>query len=207
MDWQRLDPKSAKSVIQQVQSSTDPGLISATSSQVDRAHLPFYRGCALFKVTNYASLPSFTFFFLGDGQFFHYLDGSQNALSAMHNQGFLRLDPENILDYLTFHYRYVRREEGDIYIIHDADHMPFIDVLDEASQLAIRRAFRPAEISQNPENGDFDVLCCIYDSGIMNFGHFSITKDGVITLIEETMIANNFGPDTVSGTKEAASTA
>ena len=65
MNWQRLDRENTLKTIDSVKSASEAGLFSPTTSEVQRARLSFYEGIDLYKLTNFASLPSFTFEYLG----------------------------------------------------------------------------------------------------------------------------------------------
>jgi hypothetical protein len=73
MHWQRLDRDKTLATIKSVRSLTDAGLFSPVTSEVQKAVLSFYNGVELYKLTNFSSLPSFTFEYLGDGMHFYYL--------------------------------------------------------------------------------------------------------------------------------------
>jgi len=82
MHWQRLDRDTSVKVIDSVKSDANEGLFSVGTSEVQRARVSFYKEYFIYKVTNYASLPSFTFEYLSDGTFFHYLDGTESPIYA-----------------------------------------------------------------------------------------------------------------------------
>ncbi|MCI5060584.1 MAG: hypothetical protein MRY79_05885, partial [Alphaproteobacteria bacterium] len=131
MRWQRLDRDNSVKVIDSVKSEANAGLFSVGTSEVERAGLPCYQGYFLYKVTNYASLPSFTFEYLGDGTFFHYLDGTEDPIHTVNDKGVLSLDKSNIMAYLDFYFSHISGEEGDIIVIHNPHDMPLLDSLDQ----------------------------------------------------------------------------
>src|SRR5688572_12860610 len=112
MHWQRLDRENTIQVIDSVKSAADPRLIVSGTSEVERARLSFYGNTSLYKVTNYASLPSFTFEYLGDGTFFHYLDGTEMPIYTVNDKGGLMLTENSIVDYLAFFFGHVAGDGG-----------------------------------------------------------------------------------------------
>ncbi|MEM8833112.1 MAG: hypothetical protein AAGB32_01100 [Pseudomonadota bacterium] len=102
MHWQRLDRDNSIKVIDSVKSEANAGLFSVGTSEVKRARTVFYQEYFVYKVTNFASLPSFSFQYLSDGTFFHYLDGTEEPIYAVNDKGGLSLTQANLLNYLQF---------------------------------------------------------------------------------------------------------
>ena len=153
MHWQRLDRDTSIKVIDSVKSNADMGLFAIGTSEVQRARLPFYKEYEAYKVTNYASLPSFTFEYLSDGTFFHYLDGTEEALHTVNDKGMLSLDKHNVMEYLSFYFGHVGNDEGDIYVINNPHDMPLLDSLDADAYNTVFTHHKPAEIHYD---GGFD---------------------------------------------------
>lgn len=90
MNWQRLDRETTVKTIDSVKSSSEAGLFSVATSEVQKARLPFYNAVDLYKLTNFSSLPSFTFEYLGDDmQHFYYLDGTEQPIFTINDKGHL----------------------------------------------------------------------------------------------------------------------
>lgn len=130
MQWQRLDRETSIKVIDSVKSDENAGMFSHTTSEVKRARLPFYKDYSIYKVTNFASLPSFTFDFLSDGKFFHYLDGTELPIYTVNDKGGLDLNKNNVMAYLDFYFSQVGNEDGDVKVISNPNDMPLLDSLD-----------------------------------------------------------------------------
>ena len=117
MHWQRLDRDNTIKTIDSVKSASEAGLFSPATSEVQRAKLSFYNAIDLYKLTNFASLPSFTFEYLGDGVHFHYLDGTESPLYIVNDKGHLTLNERSVIDYLEFFFAHVTVDEDEMYLI------------------------------------------------------------------------------------------
>ena len=160
MHWQRLDRDTSIKVIDSVKSAENAGLFSHTTSEVERGRLPFYKDYALYKVTNFASLPSFSFEYLSDGTFFHYLDGTDDPIQIVNDKGALDLNKSNVMAYLQFYFAHVGADDGDIIVIDNPHDMPLLDSLDPQAYDAVFDNHKPAEIHH--ENGTYQIETDLY---------------------------------------------
>jgi len=189
MNWQRLDRETTGKVIESVKSAADPGLFSPVTSEVQRAWLSFYDRFSLYRITNYASLPSFTFQFLGDGTFFHYLDGTEDPVHTANDKGALILRPDTVLDYLAFYFTHVQEDDsGGITLIKNPQDMPLLGSLDDVGAQAVIRGHRPAEII--PAADGFHVKTDLYDDGLVLRADVGVSATGRVSIRDRKMVVN-----------------
>lgn len=190
MHWQRLDRDTTIKVIDSVKSASEPGLIVSGTSEVERARLSFYEDISAYKITNFASLPSFTFEYLGDGTFFNYLDGTEIPVYAMNDKGALRLTEATAVDYLTFFFSHVMGEDGeDILLVKNPHDMPLLDSLEPAAYDAVMRGHKPPVVKPLT-NGGMAVEADIYDDGQLTRASIDITPAGRVSITGQKMILN-----------------
>lgn len=101
-------------------------MFSPATSEVQKARLSFYNGIDVFKLTNFASLPSFTFEYLGDGVHFHYLDGTETPIYTINDRGHLALNERSVIDYLEFFFAHVTVEDEEMCLIRSVHDMPLL---------------------------------------------------------------------------------
>ncbi len=192
MHWRRLDREHTQAVLDSVKSAAEPGLFSSTTSEVQSSILPFYKEYRAFKVTNYASLPSFTFTYLGDGSFFHFLDGTNEPIFAVNDKGQLNLTEGNIADYLAFYFENVGVDDGEeCYFIKNPHDMPLLDSLDDDSVYAITQNHEAPIISFDAGQGIFTVTAELYVEGQVNRATIEVKKSsGRVTIKDQAMIWN-----------------
>jgi len=188
MKWQRLDRDTSQSVINSVQSDGTQGMFALGTSEVQRAFLPFYQGYFLYQVTNYASLPSFSFQYLSDGKFFHYLDGTEEPIYKVNDGGALVLNEATILAYLDFYLKNVGDEDGDIILINDPHDMPLLDSLGPAEYQAVFQNHQPVTIDNDPANQVFTINATLYMESQLVRAKILITTRGRVTISGQKMI-------------------
>ncbi len=188
MHWQRLDRDASVKVIDSVKSAENAGLFSVTTSEVERSRLAFYKDYSTYKVTNFASLPSFSFEYLSDGVFFHYLDGTEEPIHTVNDKGDLKLDRHNVMDYLAFYFAHVGSDEGDIIVINNPHDMPMLDSLDANAYDAVFTQHKPAEVHYDGGFDAYEIQADLYKDSQMVRAHIEVNTKGRVKIKDQKMI-------------------
>lgn len=193
MYWQRLDRDTSSKILSSVSSEEQVGLFSSATSEVTRAHLKFYIGYDLYKITNYASLPSFTFEYLSDGTFFHYLDGTEEPIYTVNAKGALSLDEHSALAYLTFFLEHVGGEEGEERIlIADPHEMPLLDSLGPDALDSVMHAHRPPSCAYDGGLDAYIVTADLYMDGQLARATIEVKSSGKVRIAGQKTLLHGF---------------
>ncbi|HPF78671.1 MAG TPA: hypothetical protein PLF01_05180 [Alphaproteobacteria bacterium] len=187
MHWQRLDRETSVKVIDSVKSDANAGLFSIGTSEVQRARLPFYKDYFVYKVTNFASLPSFSFEYLGDGTFFQYLDGTEAPIIAVNDKGQLNLDHNNVLAYLEFYFAHAIGEDGDIILINNPHDMPLLESLDIDSYNAVFAQHKPVQIHYDGGYDAYEIDADLYKDSQVVRARIEVNSKGRVTIKDQKM--------------------
>lgn len=193
MNWQKLERSEMAKILARVSETPDGSLFSMTTSEATAASLPFYRGFMIVRLTNYATLPSFTLDFLSDGTTFYLLDGSPDPLQKVAARGGLILTQQNVASYVDFFFKHVTTEEGDIYLIRDPDDLPFMDSLSMDQQIQIKRHHHEISVSYNRDDDSFEVMADMYFAGVLLKATLSVQPDGQIEVSNHAMLMAESG--------------
>lgn len=188
MNWQKLERNETAKIIQRVSETPDGVLFSKSTSEATAAVLSFYRGFNLVRLTNYATLPSFTLDFLSDGNSFYLLDGSADPLNRVSARGALVLNDQNVLDYVEFFFKHVTTEEGDIYLIRDPDALPFMDSLSLDQQIQVKKNHSDPAVEYDRDNDVFLVHAVMYFAGVLLKATLTVQPDGQIEISNHAML-------------------
>ena len=107
MTWQILDNKRTGFMIEAVKSAGLGNLFDPNTTEARMRSLPFYRSTKLYRLTNYATLPAFSLFYIGDGENYSYLSGDFDNMSFYNTPDNLILNEETVLPYLDFYFIFV----------------------------------------------------------------------------------------------------
>lgn len=191
MDWQKLDRAKTTEILDRISQSPDGKLFSITTSEAVAKPLPFYNGFMRIRLTNYATLPSFSLDFLSDGSSFYLLDGSPDPIEKVNQRGALTLNRENVARYIGFFFKYVATEDGDAYLIRDPDKLPFLDSLSLDQQLHLRRRHTPPEIEFDRASDCYVVQADLYYAGTLLKGTITVDSEGHIDVLPQAMLMGN----------------
>lgn len=181
MNWHRLDREKTVDMINSVKSAAEALLFSPITSEAKCTRLPFYTNHLLYRLTNFASLPTFSMDFIGDGEKFIYLDGSDNPIHQVNQLAGLSLTRENVIPYLNFFFLNVRLEEGEIIILKDTHEASTIDMFDDERRENINLQPDDARISQN-EAGSFVVATPIFLDGSLVNAELNVDSQGRVSV-------------------------
>jgi hypothetical protein len=180
MDWHRLDRDKTTIMLNSIKSAVDALMFSPTTSEAKCARLPFYANHLLYRLTNFSSMPIFTMDFIGDGEKYAYLDGSEFPIREINERGGLQLDEENVISYLNFYFYNVRTEDGDILILRNIQEGLSIDLYDDERRENLDIEPDDAQVVFDPHTGTFMVFTPLYYLGGLVAAKITVTRDGVV---------------------------
>jgi hypothetical protein len=187
-NWVRLERQEAHDVIGRLSGQRDAVLFSKDTTEVVKRDIPFYPQHQLFRLTNYATLPTFTLTYLSDGSDFIALNGTANPIYTVNEKAPLALDETNIIPYLDFFFSNVQGSEGDVFIIKDPRKMPFMDSFTQEQQSRILGTFKPLTVAADAERHGFVVTGTIYYGGGLLAATLFVTAEGKLSFLEQNML-------------------
>lgn len=173
-------------------------MFSLATSEAKCAKLPFYKNLLVYRLTNYSSLPSFSFDYLGDGKEFRFLDGSPDAIYAANDAGYLVLNEMTALDYITFFFDHVTGPDGDIAVIDNPQDHPVLDALDIHQRADIQTHHVPPDIAPDGQGG-FIVKVSLFYLGILVRGTVTVDRAGRVDVVETRMLLSTAKPISAEG--------
>lgn len=209
LEWHRLDRDQSQAIIGKVTTERDASMFAPMTSEAQCTKLPFYRNYLLYRVTNYASLPSFSLEYLSDGENFYLLDGSPDPIYFANDRNALVLNRANVLDYLDFFFQNVSGEDGDVFLVRDPNDLPFLESLEPEHQAMIMDNHSPIKIDYDPSTEHITVDTTLYYGGTLLQARLGIDHDGRIQLLDQHMLTQSHTPQNVmqSGQADGTNTA
>lgn len=179
MDWHRLDKDKTVNMINSVKSAAEALLFSPVTSEAKCARLPFYSNHLIYRLTNFSSMPVFTMDFIGDGERYAYLDGSDFPIREINANG-LNLTEETVIPYLNFYFFNVRTEDGDVLILKNVDEGQTIDLYDDERRENINIKPDQARVEFDEALESFIVYAPLYYLGGLVDAKIIVAKDGTV---------------------------
>jgi hypothetical protein len=185
--WHKLDRDRTLAMINSVKNAGDHLLFTIATSEAKCAKLPFYKNFLIYRLTNYASLPSFSFDYIGDGKDFYYLDGSPTPIYTANSTGNLALNSGSVLDYVVFFFDHVSGPEGDISVIKDPREHSALDALGDAQMDNIIAHHSNPEISARPQGG-YLVRTSLFYLGSLVRATLEVDRSGHVNVTDYQML-------------------
>lgn len=176
--WTRLKREEAYQVLDRLGGHRDAIVFSREATEVACRDLPFYAGYRLYRLINYATMPTFSMTYLSNGIEFTSIDGTAHPIYAVNDKAPIRLNSDNLIPYLEFFFSNVRGSEGDIFLIRDIDRMPFFSTLTAAQQASVKSNFRPLNVTAEKAQGPFRTTGTLYYGGGLMSATITTQADG-----------------------------
>lgn len=148
--------------------------------------LPFYASFYLCRLVNYATMPTFSMYYITNGAEFYPLDGTPNPIYTANEKDPIRLNDKNVLGYLDFFFNNVQGSEGDVFLIKDPATMPLLNSLPENQQKGVINTFKPIHVSA--EGSNLKVTGTMYYGGGLIASTILISSDGKIGFQDQSLL-------------------
>ncbi len=186
--WTRLKRDEAHQVLDHLSGHRDAIVFSREATEVACRDLPFYSTYRLYRLINYATMPTFSMMYLSNGQDFVTVDGTANPIYAINARDPIRLTMDRVIPYLDFFFSNVQGSEGDIFLIKDPQTMPFLASLSEAQKQTLISNFRPLDIIPDIDKGIFRVSGTLYYGGGLIASTIAAMTDGRLSFESQQLL-------------------
>jgi len=165
---------------------------SPSSTQVAWRSLPFYESVALIRVQdpNWVNKKMCIYYLTDQGNLFR-LNGTSPPIHEVNNKAPIKINEENVLEYLRFFCFFVRGDEGPFYIAEDMDDANFPDDMDATTKSVIEGTIRPASFEGLNEQGHFQCEAVVFYSNALFIANFSAQPSGMIEMLNDEPIAGD----------------
>ncbi|MCE9508615.1 MAG: hypothetical protein K8R48_09950 [Alphaproteobacteria bacterium] len=184
LQWTRLGREQAHKVLEQLSTRRDAVVFSKDVTEVSSCHLPFYTNYWLFRLVNYATMPTFSLTYFSDGTDYICLDGTANPVYTVNEKSPIQLTEKNVLQYLEFFFGNVQGSEGDVFLIKDPARVPFMSALNPAQQQGVTANVKPVTVVTDSTQ-NFRVRGTLYYGGELITSTVVVTPAGKITFQDQ----------------------
>lgn len=186
--WTRLSRDEAHQVLGKLSGHKDAVVFSKEATEVAWRSLPFYTSYKLYRLVNYATMPTFSMTYLSAGDIFLPIDGTAVPIYTVNEKDPIRLNEMNVVTYLDFFFSNVQGAEGDVFLIKDPKRMPFMDSLTPGQQQTIVKSFRQLSVTHDAAGNSYRVSGTLYYGGALISATINVLADGRIGFQEQNML-------------------
>jgi hypothetical protein len=186
--WTRLNREEAHRVLDKLKGHRDAVVFSKEATEVAWRSLPFYTNYRLYRLINYATMPTFSMMYMSNGEEFLSMDGTANPIYTVNEKDGIRLNEMNVIPYLDFFFSNVQGSEGDVFLIKDPRKMPFMDSLTEQQQQGVIANFKPLKVTHDTVMHNFKVSGTLYYGGGLISSTIVVTPDGKLSFQDQNLL-------------------
>ncbi len=188
-NWTRLKREDSHQVLSKLSGHRDAVVFSREATEVATRVLPFYNNYKLYRLVNYATMPTFSMLYLSNGEEFISIDGTANPIYAVNGKDPVSVMTDTVIPYLDFFFSNVQGSEGDIFLIKDPRKMPFLDSLSDNQQQSVISSFKPLQVLADGENpGAFRVQGTLYYGGGLIAATIQVMPNGRLSFVEQNLL-------------------
>lgn len=191
-NWNSVDGDELAGFLDQINPIDGKYRTSPNSTQVAWRTLPFYETVALIRVKdpNWVNKKMCIYYLTDQGNLFR-LNGSSPPIHEVNSKAPVKINENNVLDYLRFFCFYVRGDEGPFYIAEDMSDENLPKDMDETTRSVISGTIRPASFEGMNEQGYFLCDAVVYYSNALFIANFAIQPSGMIEMLNDEPIAGD----------------
>ena len=189
-NWNPVQGDELAGFLEQINPVDGKYRVSAESTEVSWRQLPFYDQVALIRVRdpNWVNKNLNIYYLTDQGNLFR-LNGTSPPIHEVNAKAPIKVNPENVLDYLRFFCFFVRGEEGPFYVAESMEDPNMPADMDATTRSVIEGTIRPATFESMNEQGHFLCDAVVFYSNALFIANFAVQPSGMIEMLDDEPIA------------------
>lgn len=189
--WNPVQGEELAGFLDQINPIDNKFAVSSETTQVHWRTLPFYESVALIRVKDpgWADNPNLNIYYLTDQGNLFRLNGTSPPIHEVNAKAPIKLNEENILEYLRFFCFFVRGEEGPFYIAESMEDPNMPKEMDDDTRTVIEGTVREAEFEGVNDQGHSLCNAVVFYSNALFIANFSVQPSGMIEMLDDEPIA------------------
>lgn len=190
--WNSVDGDELAGFLDQINPIDGKYRTSPASTQVAWRTLPFYETVALIRVRdpNWVNKDLCIYYLTDQGNLFR-LNGTSPPIHEVNNKAPVKINPDNVLEYLRFFCFFVRGDAGPFYIAEDITDANMPTDMDGTTRSVIEGTIRPASFEGMNEQGHFLCDAVVFYSNALFIANFAVQPNGMIEMLNDEPIAGD----------------
>ena len=191
-NWNAVEGEELAGFLDQINPIDGKYRTSPNSTQVAWRTLPFYDSVALIRVQdpNWVNKKMTIYYLTDQGNLFR-LNGTSPPIHEVNSKAPVKINDDNVLDYLRFFCFFVRGDEGPFYVAEDMSDANLPHDMDATTQSVIEGTIRPASFEGMNEQGHFLCDAVVFYSNALFIANFSVQPGGMIEMLNDEPIAGD----------------
>ncbi|PCJ97034.1 MAG: hypothetical protein COA45_10460 [Zetaproteobacteria bacterium] len=191
-NWNAVEGEELAGFLDQIVTIDGKYRTSPSSTQVAWRTLPFYDSVALIRVQdpNWVNKKMTIYYLTDQGNLFR-LNGTSPPIHEVNSKAPVKINEDNVLDYLRFFCFFVRGDEGPFYVAEDMSDANLPQDMDATTKSVIEGTIRPASYEGMNDQGHFLCDAVVFYSNALFIANFSVQPGGMIEMLNDEPIAGD----------------
>ncbi|PCJ01970.1 MAG: hypothetical protein COB14_02870 [Alphaproteobacteria bacterium] len=191
-DWNAVEGEELAGFLDQINPIDGKYRTSPNSTQVAWRTLPFYESVALIRVQdpNWVNKKMTIYYLTDQGNLFR-LNGTSPPIHEVNSKAPVKINEDNVLEYLRFFCFFVRGDEGPFYVAEDMSDANLPQDMDATTKSVIEGTIRPASFEGMNDQGHFLCDAVVFYSNALFIANFSVQPGGMIEMLNDEPIAGD----------------
>lgn len=189
-NWNAVEGDELAGFLEQINPIDGKYRVAAETTQVHWRMLPFYETVALIRVKdpNWINQNLYIYYLTDQGNLFR-LNGTSPPIHEVNAKAPIKINEQNVLEYLRFFCFFVRGEEGPFYISETMDDPNIPRQMDDTTRSVVEGTVRPATFEGMNEQGHYLCDAVVFYSNALFIANFAIQPSGMIEMMDDEPIA------------------
>lgn len=186
-EWQKLDTKTVESLLQEINPALKPVAFSPATTAIRRSRLPFYKDHVLLEITEMSHVPAARKYVLHKPGDVNVMTWTNQPIYMLNEKAPIRLDENNIADYVKFFFNYVRGRHGRFTVIETIDDIRWQTEPPAQGRKAMQELLESVTLVAQDADGTFhlDAFMMFKDSLFKTKVH--VEKNGIVKMSSEEL--------------------
>ncbi len=184
--WNAVEGEELAGFLTQVGTIDGKHRTNAETTKVSWRSLPFYEQVVLIRLSDKTWLPdNLAIFYLANQGALVRLDGTSPPIHQTNADAPVRINDDNVLEYLRFFCFFVRGEDGPFLVAESMDTPGMPRAMDDTTRKAIEGTIRPASFEGKNAEGHWLCDAIVFYSNALFFSNFSVQPTGMIEMTDD----------------------
>ena len=188
-NWNAVQGAELAGFLEQINPIDGKYKVSAETSEVSWRMLPFYEKVALVRVSDPSwGNKNLTIYYLTDEGNLFRLNGTSPPIHEVNAKAPIKINEQNVLEYLRFFCFFVRGEAGPFYVAESMEDPNMPQEMDDTTRSVIEGTIREASFEGMNDQGHYLCDAVVFYSNALFIANFSVQPSGMIEMLDDEPI-------------------
>lgn len=186
--FEKLDLAEVATILDQVNPALDAVQFDPVQTTIMAQNIPFYKGCRLLDIADYTSMPAMQRFVVHSPKKTAILDFTNGPIYKLNTEIPIKLNEDNIADYVRFFFSYVRGKHGRFLIVESVDDINWRDDPPPQARKAVGKMITPVTLKNIDDGGIYHLEACMMFKDSLFKSNVNVKPAGTVTLTDEQLL-------------------